>query len=179
MLQAIRSKAGSLVVKVLFGLLILTFGIWGIGDIFRNRTTDTVIATVGDQSIRAEDLQEAVRRELERLRARFGGAIDIQQAKKLGIIDDVLDELIDRSLLDQEAARLRLAVSDEVIRKDIIDNPRFKTPDGNFDRGLFDAMLAQNHFSEDQFVTLVRRDIPRNDLRQAVAQGAEIGRAHV
>ena len=37
MLQAIRSKAGSFVVKALFALLILTFGIWGIGDIFRNR----------------------------------------------------------------------------------------------------------------------------------------------
>ena len=55
MLQAIRSKAGSFVVKGLFVLLILTFGVWGIGDIFRNRPTDTVIATVGDQNIRADD----------------------------------------------------------------------------------------------------------------------------
>jgi len=84
MLQAIRSKAGSLVVKTLFGLLILTFGIWGIGDIFRNRPTDTVIATVGDQSIRAEDLEAAVRRELEHMKARVGVPIDIQQAKKFG-----------------------------------------------------------------------------------------------
>jgi peptidyl-prolyl cis-trans isomerase D len=172
MLQAIRSRAGSLVVKGLFGLLILTFGIWGIGDIFRNRPTDTVIVTIGDQSIRAEDLQAAVRRELERLSARFGGAIDMQQAKKLGIIDDVLDELIDRSLLDQEAARLRLEVSDEVIRNAITDNPKFRTPDGQFDHALFNAVLAENHLTEDQFVTLMRRDIPRGDLRQAVVLGA-------
>ena len=46
MLQAIRSKAGSFVVKGLFGLLILTFGIWGIGDIFRTRSSDTTVATV-------------------------------------------------------------------------------------------------------------------------------------
>src|SRR4029077_19911526 len=65
MLQAIRSKAGSFGVKGLFVLLILIFGIWGIGDIFRSRPTDTVIATVGDQSIQAEDLQTAMRRELE------------------------------------------------------------------------------------------------------------------
>jgi peptidyl-prolyl cis-trans isomerase D len=171
MLQAIRSKAGSFVVKGLFGLLILIFGIWGIGDIFRTRPTDTVIATVGDQSIHAEDLQTAMRRELERLSARFGASIDIQQAKKLGIIDDVLDALIDRSLLDQEAARLRLEVSDEVIRNAITDDPKFRTPDGHFDRALFNAALAENHFSEDQFVTLMRREIPRNDLQQAVVLG--------
>jgi peptidyl-prolyl cis-trans isomerase D len=172
MLQAIRSKAGSFVVKGLFVLLILTFGVWGIGDIFRNRPTDTVIATVGDQNIRAEDLQAAMRRELERLSARFGAAIDIQQAKKLGIIDDVLGELIDRSLLEQEAARLRLEVSDDVIRNATADNPNFRTPDGHFDRALFDAMLAQNHLTEDQFVTMMRQDIPRDDLRQAVMVGA-------
>jgi peptidyl-prolyl cis-trans isomerase D len=172
MLQAIRSKAGSFVVKGLFVLLILTFGVWGIGDIFRNRPTDTVIATVGEQSIRAEDLQEATRREIERLSARFGAAIDIQQAKKLGVVDNVLDGLIDRSLLDQEAARLRLEVSDEVIRNTTIDNPKFRTPDGQFDRALFNAVLAENHLTEDQFVTMVRRDIPQDDLRQAVMLGA-------
>ena len=172
MLQAIRSKAGSFVVKGLFVLLILTFGIWGIGDIFRNRPTDTVIATVGDQNIRAEDLQAAMRREIERLSARFGAAIDIQQAKKLGVVDDVLGELIDRRLLEQEAVRLRLEVSDEVIRKATTDNPNFRTPDGHFDRTLFDAMLAQNHLTEDQFVTMMRQDMPRNDLLQAVEVGA-------
>ena len=78
MLQAIRSRAGSLVVKALFGLLILTFGVWGIGDIFRNRPTDTVIVTVGDHSIRGEELQAAVRRELDRLREEFAAAVDLQ-----------------------------------------------------------------------------------------------------
>jgi peptidyl-prolyl cis-trans isomerase D len=173
MLQAIRSKAGSFVVKGLFGLLIVIFGVWGIGDIFRTRSPEAVIATVGDRSIHAEELQTAMRRELERLSARFNASIDIQQAKKLGIIDDVLDTLIDRSLLDQETARLRLEVSDEVIRNAITDNPKFRTPDGHFDRALFNAVLAENHFSEDQFVTLMRREIPRDDLRQAMVLGAK------
>ena len=174
MLQAIRSKAGSFVVKGLFVLLILTFGIWGIGDIFRNRPTDsdTVIATVGDQSIRADEMQTAMRRELDRLSARFGAPIDLQQAKKLGIVDSVVGELIDRSLLDQEAARRRLELSDEVIRSAISDNPSFKGSDGRFDRALFDAALAQNHLSEDQFVAMMRRDIPASDLNQAVTLGA-------
>jgi len=172
MLQAIRSKAGSFVVKGLFGLLILTFGIWGIGDIFRNRSTDTVIATVGDQKIRAEDLQAAVRRELERLSVQFHAPIDLQQAKKLGVVDDVLHLLIDRSLLDQEAARLQLEVSNDVIRNTTTDNPKFKTPDGQFDRALFNEVLAQNHLTEDQYVALMRHDIPRDDLVRAMTLGA-------
>jgi peptidyl-prolyl cis-trans isomerase D len=172
MLQAIRSKAGSFIVKGLFALLILTFGVWGIGDIFRNRpTTDTVIATVGDQKIRAEDLQSAVRREIERLSAQVGAPIDVQQAKRLGVMDNVFDVLINRSLLDQEAARLRLEVSDDVVRNAITDNPKFQA-EGRFDRALFNAVLAQNHLTEDQFITLMRHDIITGDLAQAVALGA-------
>ena len=172
MLQAIRSKAGSFIVKGLFGLLILTFGIWGIGDIFRNRPTDTVIATVGDRNIRAEDLQTAVRREVERMSARVGSPIDLQQAKKFGIVDEVLNGLIDRSLLGQEAARLRLEVSDDVIRNAITDNPSFRTTDGHFDRVRFDAALAQNHLTEGQYVNMMRQDLPPEDLAQAVTLGA-------
>jgi peptidyl-prolyl cis-trans isomerase D len=172
MLQAIRSKAGSFIVKLLFGLLILTFGIWGIGDIFRTGSSDTAIAIVGDHAIRAEELQTALRRALEQLSARFGSAIDLQQAKQLGLIDETLNQLIDRSLIDQEVARLQLDSSDDLIRNVITGNPSFRGPDGKFDRGLFNALLAANHLAEDQYVALLRHDIPRNDLLHAVTAGA-------
>ncbi|MBV8492822.1 MAG: SurA N-terminal domain-containing protein, partial [Alphaproteobacteria bacterium] len=51
MLQAIRTRAGSIIVKVLFGLLIISFGFWGIytrSDYFQGHSPDTVVATVGD-----------------------------------------------------------------------------------------------------------------------------------
>ncbi|MGA7869067.1 MAG: SurA N-terminal domain-containing protein [Stellaceae bacterium] len=172
MLQAIRSRAGSYVVKVLFALLILTFGIWGIGDIFRSRTSDTVVATVGSQSIRAEELQTALRRALEQLSARFGSAIDPQQAKQLGLVDQTLGQLIDRSLIDQEAASMKLDVSDDLIRNVITANPSFRGSDGRFDRSLFGSVLAANNLTEDQYVALLRHDIPRNDLLHAVTAGA-------
>ena len=171
MLQAIRSRASSVVVKALFVLLILTFGIWGIGDIFRNRSPETVVATVGDRSIRAEELQTALRPVMERLNARLGGPIDLQEAKKLGVIDEVLRSLIDSSLLDQEAARLQLEVSDDVIRNSITRNPNFKGTDGAFDPAAFRALLGANHLTEDQYVARMRADIPRQDILLAVTAG--------
>ena len=173
MLQAIRSRAGSFIIKLLFGLLILTFGIWGIGDIFRLRgTNDTTVATVGRHSIGAEELQTALRRALEQLSARFGSAIDPQQAKQLGLVDKTLAQLIDRSLVDQEVARLQLDVSDNVLRNIITANPSFRGSDGRFDRALFNAVLAQNNLTEDQYIALLRQDVPRSDLLHAVTGGA-------
>jgi peptidyl-prolyl cis-trans isomerase D len=171
MLQAIRSKAGSIFVKGLFALLIVTFGIWGIGDIFRNRPTDTTVATVGAQSIDAGALQTAAQPALERLSAQLGTAVDLRQAKQMGVIGDVLGQLIDQSLIDQEAARLQLDVSDDVVRNGIITDPMFKGSSGAFDHGAFDALLAANHMTEGQYVERMKRDIPRSDLMGAVTAG--------
>jgi peptidyl-prolyl cis-trans isomerase D len=174
MLQLIRTRAGSVIVKGLFALLILSFGFWGIytrSDYYSSRSPDTVVATVGDQSIRADELQRSLESALQRLRAQTGSAIEPQQAKQLGILDTLLGQLVDRSLLDQEAAQLRLEVSDDIVRSAIYDNPAFRGVDGKFDRNLFAQVLTMNQLSEDQLVARLRRDIPRSDLLQALTVG--------
>jgi peptidyl-prolyl cis-trans isomerase D len=179
MMQWIRGRAGSIIVKVLFGLLIISFGFWGIytrSDYYSGHSPDTVIAAVGDRNIRAEDLQRALEPALERLRAQFGTSIDPRQVKQLGILDTLLGQLIDRSLIDQEAARLGLEVSDEGIRSAIYANPAFRGPDGKFDRQLFAQVLAMNRLSEDQLVARLRHDIPRSDLVQAITAGISMPR---
>src|SRR5260370_12392102 len=74
-------------------------------------------------------------------------------------------------MLDQEVARLRLEVSDDLIRTVITANPSFRGSDGRFDRALFGAVLAANNLTEDRYVALLRHDIPRNDLLHAVTPG--------
>ncbi|MBV9826737.1 MAG: SurA N-terminal domain-containing protein [Alphaproteobacteria bacterium] len=180
MMQAIRGRAGGIIVKVLFGLLILSFGFWGIytrSDYFQGgRSPETVVATVGDQDIRADEVQQALQPALERLRAQFGAAIDPSQVKQLGIVDTLLNQLIDKSLVDQEAHRLGLEASDEVVRSAIYDNPAFRGQDGKFDRQLFGQILAMNHITEDQLVAKLRQDVPRADLLQAITTGVSAPR---
>ena len=174
MMQAIRGRAGSIIVKVLFGLLIISFGFWGIytrSPFFQEHSPDTVIATVGDGAVRAEDLQKAVEAAMQRLRAQTGGSISMEQVKQLGVLDGLLAQLVDRSLLDQETQRLQLAVSDDVVRQAIYENPAFRGPDGRFDRSLLQQVLSMNGMSEDQLVARVRQEIPRSDMLQAVTSG--------
>src|SRR5260370_32229010 len=75
-------------------------------------------------------------------------------------------------MLDEEAARLRFDSSDDLIRNVINATPSFRGSDGRFDRSLFGAVLAANNLTEDQYVALLRHDIPRNDLLHAVTAGA-------
>lgn len=175
MLQAIRTRAGGIVVKTLFGLLILSFGFWGLytrSSFFQdNRSPEVEVATVGDKTIRVGELQQALQPALERLRQQLGASIDEAQVKQLGILDSLLDGLVDRALLDQEVDRLRLDVSDEVIRGAIAGNPAFRDANGQFDRNLFEQILSVNHLTEDQFLARMRGDVPRTDILHAITAG--------
>ncbi|HEV2551484.1 MAG TPA: peptidyl-prolyl cis-trans isomerase [Stellaceae bacterium] len=172
MLQAIRSKASSFVVKLLFGILVVSFGIWGIGDIFRNRAVDTAVATVGGKKIDAQELNQEVRREAERLRAAMRGAqLEPEQLKQFGIVDTSLQRLINRDLIDLEIDHLQLALSDDAVRQAIIANPAFHNQTGQFDRILYKQLIANQRMSETQFERQLRDDMVRVELNAAIGDG--------
>ncbi|MGH7034386.1 MAG: peptidyl-prolyl cis-trans isomerase [Stellaceae bacterium] len=171
MLQAIRSKANSFIVKMLFALLTATFALWGIGDIFRNWGTDTTVAKVGGKEITAEQLSGAMRSQLEQLRSVLGNNLDMEQAKQLGIVNATLQQIIGANLLELETERLGLAIGDEGVREAIIDNPNFKGASGSFDRARYNQLLAANQMSEPQFEASVRGSLLRSMLTGAIADG--------
>ena len=164
MLQFIRSKAGTFVVKVLFVLLILSFGIWGIGDFLRSSPQDATVATVGGHKITGDVVQQAVRQQVDRLRQQFGGNFDMEQAKAFGVIDQAVDGLVSQTVLDQEAERLHLAVGDKEVALLVQQEPAFKNAQGEFDRGSFIMRLNQAGYTEKTYVGLLRSEQPRIDL---------------
>jgi peptidyl-prolyl cis-trans isomerase D len=172
MLQAIRSKASSLVVKLLFGLLVVSFGVWGIGDIFRTRGVDSTVATVGDRKIDAAELNQEMRDALEQLRAMFRGApLDIEQLKQHGFGEEVLERLVDRDLVDLEISRLHLAVDQDTVFKAIRADPAYHNAEGAFDPQVFQYQLQQKHKTEAQLQATVNADLTRSQLISAVVSG--------
>jgi peptidyl-prolyl cis-trans isomerase D len=179
MLQAIRTRAGGIIIKVLFGLLILSFGFWGIytrSPFFQDKSPDAVVATVGDHDIRGDTVRTALQPALERLRSQLGSALDPAMVKQLGVLDAIVDQVVERELIDREVAHLHLDLSDDVIRSAITSNPAFIGSDGKFNHDQFDQVLAANHLTEDGLVARLRQELPRSDLLQAMTAGAVVPR---
>lgn len=172
MLQAIRSRAGSFIVKVLFGALIVSFAIWGVGDIFRGSSPQTVVAKVGNDKITANEVQKALQPALARLEEEFGHKFNVTEAKKSGLLQSLVDGLVQRSLVKQEVTRLGLIASDEVIRDAIFGNPDFQSPPGHFNRLRFEQLLAANHLTEAQYVARLKTAIPARELLHALTAAA-------
>ena len=99
MLQAMKGKIGTFILKIFAVLLIISFGAWGIGDMITGQGLPTDVADVGDTKISANQFQENFRVRLSELRRQFGQQLDSQQARQMGFADMTLDRLISLRLL--------------------------------------------------------------------------------
>ncbi|UCH74548.1 MAG: SurA N-terminal domain-containing protein [Rhodospirillales bacterium] len=163
MLQQLRSSAASLVAKLLVVLLIISFAAWGVTDYITQVQEADDVATVGDDAISTTELSEAFQRELNRFRAQ-GIELSAEQARSLGLLDQVLDRLISARVYELGGDMLGMAVSDGQVRSIIAEEPSFFDETGRFSRARYEFALRQAGLSEGQFVSDVRRDILRRQI---------------
>ncbi|UFN50811.1 SurA N-terminal domain-containing protein [Roseomonas sp. OT10] len=171
MLSAFRRLAGTWFAKVLFLLLILSFGIWGIEDIVRNFGRETAVARVDGEPIELTEAQDAARRELQRLQRQLGPRFEANETMRLAVARQAVEALVAQRSLQQEARRMRVAASAEAVRDYVFGIPAFQTA-GQFDRRLFNQFLAGNGISEQGFLALVAAELQRQQLTGAVRAGA-------
>jgi len=173
MLQAMRSKAAGIVVKVLFSILVLSFAIWGIGDYSFLRRSDPEAVRVADVKIAASTLDQQYRSEMDRLRRSFG-QIDPETARQFGLMDQVIQRLVNQTLLDKAAERLDIRIGDDVLRSRLMADPQLRGANGQFDPDRFRQLLFQNNLSEAGFLALMRQDLSRGLITDAVSGGARV-----
>ena len=173
MLEMMRSKAASWVVKILFLFLILSFAIWGVGDMFRGRGALQTVAEVGGTEIARQDLSDQFRRLMNTMRSRFGESFDTQKAVQLGLLDQTLDQIVNSRLLLLDAQDLGLDVGDDLIRTTIRNAPEFRGVGNNFDPLRFREFMVQQGFgSEAGYVSVLRQDMLRRQITGTVVAGA-------
>jgi len=177
---AMAARPKNLIVKittfVLFGLLIASFAVWGIGDIFRGSSPVSSIAEVGGEPIPTRDYTQELSREVNRLSARFGGQLDMDQARAFGIPEQVLNGMIGRALFDRKGADLGMLVTDDQIRRLIAQQDAFKNDRGGFDRARFEQQLRILGMGEGEYVETLRRDLIRQQLAGAVSAAVVVPR---
>ena len=170
MLDQLRRGAGSWAAKILIGLLVMAFAVWGIADIFRGFTAQTV-ATVGDKEIPLARFQSDFNAQLRELSRRIGKPLTPAEGRQYGIDRQVMARLIGVAALDVEADELALAVSDEMVAASIAADPDLQGPFGRVDPATIRQLLQRNGISEEQFLNDRRSYLTRKQLLEAVKAG--------
>jgi peptidyl-prolyl cis-trans isomerase D len=171
MLRGLRNASsgwvGKAIMAAVVGFLIISFAIWGIGDIFRGGGRQTV-ATIGSAEISADQFRQVFNDRLQQISRQAGKPITPAQAQMFGFDQQMLGQMIAESALDQEAAKLKLGVSDADISKQVMADPSFRGLSGSFDRSRFEQVIRQAGYTEPRYVAEQRRVVLRRQLAGAV-----------
>ncbi|MCW8915785.1 MAG: SurA N-terminal domain-containing protein [Magnetovibrio sp.] len=172
MLEFMRKSANTIFIKAFLGLLVLSFAVWGIGDIFRGRADQVTVATVGETNIPVDYYRAQYLRELERMSQVFGQQVTPEMAKAMGLGVMIASRIVQETLVNEGARELGVYISDTQILDAIHRSPEFKNEAGQFDRNVFRSRLTQAGFTEDRYVGFVRENMSRNQYLAPVQSGA-------
>src|SRR6201993_5206471 len=133
MLRGLRKASsnwiGKAIMAVVMGVLIVSFGIWGIADIFRGFGQST-LAKVGHTEISLNQFRQLYTDRLQQIGRQFGRPLTMEQARAFGFDRQVLQQTIAEAALDEEANRLGLNQSDAATMRLIFSDPNFKGTNG-------------------------------------------------
>jgi peptidyl-prolyl cis-trans isomerase D len=145
------------------GLIVVSFAIWGIGDIFRGFGRSTA-ASIGRTELGVEQLRQMYNDRLQQVSRQAGRAITLDQARALGLDRQIIGQVIAELTLDERVRSLRLGVTDAEMAQHITADPSFRGPRGGFDRDQFLAIIRQAGYTEARFVAEQRRQLLRRQL---------------
>ena len=167
MRKASQGWLGRIVMAVVMGFIILSFAIWGVGDIFRGFGIGK-LAQVGDTEIPVETFRNQYQTMLQQIQRQYRRAITNDQARAMGLDRQVLSRIISEAALDYRVKALGLAMSDADIAKAILTDQTFAGPTGKFDSTKFQELLRDNGYTEQTFVREQRRVYLRQEIIDAL-----------
>lgn len=167
MLDALRKGAGTWVAKIFIALLVMSFAVWGIADIFRG-FGQNVAATVGNTEISLFSFDRTYRRDLAQLSQRIGRNLSTTEGAQFGIPQQTLGKLVAQAALNETASGLNLGISDEKLAQAIQKDPTFQGPAGGYDRARLQQILRNLGMTEDEFVVEQRQLAERQQLAEAL-----------
>ena len=169
MMDNLRTAANSLVIKIIFGIIIVSFILTGVSGYLIGGSANYA-AKVNGQEISRGQFENAVASERNRQQQQLGEQFSVLAANE-GYIkqmrQQVLSRMIDEALMDQYAKHLGLGISDEQIKQAIFKEPAFQN-NGKFDNARYTAIIGNMGMTADQYAQALRNQLTTQQLINAV-----------
>ncbi|CCJ72949.1 Peptidyl-prolyl cis-trans isomerase ppiD [Cronobacter condimenti 1330] len=169
MMDNLRAAANHVVLKIILGLIILSFILTGVSNYLIGGNSNYA-AKVNDQEISRTQLENAFNNERSNLERRLGDRFSELASNEQYMAElrqRALQGLIDEALINQYARSLHLEISDEQVRQAIFKNPAFQN-DGKFDNARYNAIITSMGMNADQYVQALRNQLTTDQLVKAV-----------
>jgi peptidyl-prolyl cis-trans isomerase D len=171
MLDLLRKRAQSPLIQGTILIIALVFIFWGVGGGYRG--TINSVAQVNDEIIPYEDFQKAYERLANQYRDQFGGNLPKGLLENLDLQGQVLEQLIQRSLLRQGAREMGIMVSDLEIQQAIEEMEAFRS-DGIFNVDQYKNILSSSGMTPTSFEDTMRTDLLAGKVIEYLSRFAKL-----
>ncbi len=161
MLRYLRENTGNWVIKFFLGIIVVVFIFLGIGSM--NSSKNDVVATVDDEPISIKEFRIVHENMMEQLRRQFGENLNEDLLKALNVKKQALDTLINQRLIQNQADRLGIVVSDQELSQSLMKVPAFQK-NGQFDMDRYQKLLQLNSMTPAEFEAMQRNAIKEQKL---------------
>ncbi|MDJ0948428.1 MAG: SurA N-terminal domain-containing protein [Alphaproteobacteria bacterium] len=172
MLQSMRKSSKSWVMGILFGFLILSFAVWGIGDIFRGGQQEASVAQVGDLEITQTTFIREYQRQIAQVQQQFGGQIDAETLNNPVLGRQVAASMAERIMLDLATQDLGIVVSDQVVSDVIQNDPNLQPNFGGFNYAYYEQIVRNLGYTVAGYEANMRRELGRARLMASIGDSA-------
>lgn len=167
MLDFMRKRAQSSLIKILFVIIVLVFVFWGFGSPLDNSASTEGVATVNGQVVSQREFQRAYDNMKTMYRDAYKDRLTPEMIQALNLKQQTLDQLINSKILQQEAQRLGFTVNDTELRDSIRSISIFQT-NGQFDQTQYLRVLNYLRMSPSEFEEGQRGDLLQKKLHRLI-----------
>lgn len=172
MLAFLRKRKRSWIIVFFVGIIVFVFVLWGVGSYVNSRSTES-IAKVNGEVISQREFETHYQKLIDVYQGLFKGRLTPQVMKSLNLRSAVLEELIQKHLLLQEARRLGLAVTDLELTDVIAGIPDFQIA-GRFSKNRYLQVLRSSRLTPGQFEAEQRENLSIRKLYDLIQDTARV-----
>ena len=163
-------------VQLILGLISLPFAFFGVDYYFRQASTTLDVATVAGEKITQQQFNQALAEQQERMRAQLGAGFDPAMLDNPEARFAVLQQLINRQLLQDKAKQEAFRVPDAQMQQVILGVPAFQE-NGQFSPERYKQALASRNLTPAAFEDQLRRDLQLAPLQEPMSLGNIVARS--
>ena len=155
---------------LLFLLIFPSFVLFGIDGYNSMREKGAVVATVNGHDITTNELENAHREQVERMRSAMP-TMDVKVFDSPEAKLATLERLVRERLLQVAAKDLRLGASDQRLANELQQNPNIQAlrrPDGTLDIDRYKQLLSSQGMTPEMFENRVRADLASRQVMGGV-----------
>jgi peptidyl-prolyl cis-trans isomerase D len=174
MLEYLRDQSKSWVAYIFIGLLIVSFGVWGIAD-FLGAAPSNQIASVGSVNLAPQDFS----RQFQLEKRRFERANSIERMSKAQIRDNKLHEtalrnLLDKTAIEEQSRALGLTANDAMVMDYFRGQRGFLDAAGNLDMNQLAAVARENDMTPAAMFAQIKGEMIRQQLINTLVTGLDL-----